>query len=145
MTGPQSKTGPQSEETKLRRAVCPGSFDPVTNGHLDIIARASRLVFVIWNESRSSSPLAGRIFTLHQDTTTIGRMGGNDIVILEGSVSRHHARLSFGKGQWSVQDLGSANGTFVNRARLAANQSMIVPQGSELQLGHVYTTFELVS
>ncbi|MGW1973899.1 adenylyltransferase/cytidyltransferase family protein, partial [Streptomyces tubercidicus] len=27
----------------MRRAVCPGSFDPVTNGHLDIIARASRL------------------------------------------------------------------------------------------------------
>lgn len=27
----------------MRRAVCPGSFDPVTNGHVDIIARASRL------------------------------------------------------------------------------------------------------
>ena len=27
----------------MRRAVCPGSFDPVTNGHLDIIRRASRL------------------------------------------------------------------------------------------------------
>jgi pantetheine-phosphate adenylyltransferase len=27
----------------VRRAVCPGSFDPVTNGHLDIISRASRL------------------------------------------------------------------------------------------------------
>jgi pantetheine-phosphate adenylyltransferase len=27
----------------IRRVVCPGSFDPVTNGHLDIIARASRL------------------------------------------------------------------------------------------------------
>jgi pantetheine-phosphate adenylyltransferase len=27
----------------VRRAVCPGSFDPITNGHLDIIARASRL------------------------------------------------------------------------------------------------------
>ena len=27
----------------VRRAVCPGSFDPVTNGHLDIIARASEL------------------------------------------------------------------------------------------------------
>jgi len=27
----------------VRRAVCPGSFDPVTNGHLDIIGRASRL------------------------------------------------------------------------------------------------------
>lgn len=27
----------------MRRAVCPGSFDPVTNGHLDIIGRASKL------------------------------------------------------------------------------------------------------
>ncbi len=27
----------------MRRAVCPGSFDPVTNGHLDIVARASKL------------------------------------------------------------------------------------------------------
>lgn len=27
----------------MRRAVCPGSFDPVTNGHLDIVSRASRL------------------------------------------------------------------------------------------------------
>jgi pantetheine-phosphate adenylyltransferase len=31
----------------LRRAVCPGSFDPITNGHLDIIARASRLYDVV--------------------------------------------------------------------------------------------------
>ncbi|MFI0940005.1 pantetheine-phosphate adenylyltransferase [Streptomyces sp. NPDC021020] len=31
----------------MRRAVCPGSFDPVTNGHLDIIARASRLYDVV--------------------------------------------------------------------------------------------------
>jgi pantetheine-phosphate adenylyltransferase len=37
----------QSEEPLLRRAVCPGSFDPVTNGHLDIIARASRLYDVV--------------------------------------------------------------------------------------------------
>jgi len=41
-----------------RRAVCPGSFDPVTNGHLDIISRASRLfdeviVAVLINKSKS--------------------------------------------------------------------------------------------
>src|SRR5262245_48763119 len=40
-----------------RRVVCPGSFDPVTNGHLDIIGRASRLydeviVAVLVNESK---------------------------------------------------------------------------------------------
>jgi len=31
----------------VRRAVCPGSFDPITNGHLDIIDRASRLYDVV--------------------------------------------------------------------------------------------------
>jgi pantetheine-phosphate adenylyltransferase len=41
----------------MRRAVCPGSFDPVTNGHLDIIGRASRLfdeviVGVLVNEAK---------------------------------------------------------------------------------------------
>ncbi|GES32024.1 phosphopantetheine adenylyltransferase [Streptomyces angustmyceticus] len=40
-------TGSESEEPELRRAVCPGSFDPITNGHLDIIARASKLYDVV--------------------------------------------------------------------------------------------------
>lgn len=40
-------TGPGSEGLQLRRAVCPGSFDPITNGHLDIIARASKLYDVV--------------------------------------------------------------------------------------------------
>lgn len=44
--------------TNERRAVCPGSFDPVTNGHLDIIGRVSRLydeviVAVLVNQSKS--------------------------------------------------------------------------------------------
>jgi len=43
----------------MRRAVCPGSCDPVTNGHLDIIGRVSRLfdeviVGVLVNESKKS-------------------------------------------------------------------------------------------
>jgi pantetheine-phosphate adenylyltransferase len=43
----------------IRRAVCPGSFDPVTNGHLDIISRAAQLydeltVAVFVNQSKSS-------------------------------------------------------------------------------------------
>jgi pantetheine-phosphate adenylyltransferase len=39
----ESMRAVMSEEPILRRVVCPGSFDPITNGHLDIIARASRL------------------------------------------------------------------------------------------------------
>jgi pantetheine-phosphate adenylyltransferase len=43
----------------VRRAVCPGSFDPVTNGHLDIVSRASKLfdevvVAVLINKSKKS-------------------------------------------------------------------------------------------
>jgi pantetheine-phosphate adenylyltransferase len=46
-------------ENVIRRAVCPGSFDPVTNGHLDIIGRAAQLydeliVAVFVNNSKSS-------------------------------------------------------------------------------------------
>ena len=48
----------------MRRAVCPGSFDPVTNGHIDIISRASRLfdevvVAIGVNKSKASA----RLFT----------------------------------------------------------------------------------
>jgi len=46
----------------VRRAVCPGSFDPVTNGHLDIVSRASTLfdeVVVAVGVSKSKS----RLFT----------------------------------------------------------------------------------
>ncbi|TDC79777.1 pantetheine-phosphate adenylyltransferase [Streptomyces hainanensis] len=40
-------TNRNNEERPLRRAVCPGSFDPITNGHLDIVARASKLYDVV--------------------------------------------------------------------------------------------------
>jgi pantetheine-phosphate adenylyltransferase len=48
-----------SAEAKIRKAVCPGSFDPVTNGHLDIISRAAELydevvVAVLINKTKSS-------------------------------------------------------------------------------------------
>jgi pantetheine-phosphate adenylyltransferase len=46
-------------EAKIRKAVCPGSFDPVTNGHLDIISRSADLydevvVAVLINKTKSS-------------------------------------------------------------------------------------------
>ena len=48
-----------SQLPTVRRAVCPGSFDPVTNGHLDIIGRAAQLydeltVAVFVNQAKSS-------------------------------------------------------------------------------------------
>jgi pantetheine-phosphate adenylyltransferase len=51
----------------VRKAVCPGSFDPVTNGHLDIIGRASRLfdevvVAVLINKNKAK----GNLFTVDE-------------------------------------------------------------------------------
>ncbi|WP_320774248.1 pantetheine-phosphate adenylyltransferase [Streptomyces sp. CRN 30] len=57
----------------MRRAVCPGSFDPITNGHLDIIARASRMydeiyVAVMINQSKKG------LFTIEERIDLIGRV-----------------------------------------------------------------------
>jgi pantetheine-phosphate adenylyltransferase len=54
----KAQPNPETGGLLVRRVVCPGSFDPVTNGHLDIISRASRLydevvVAVLINESKT--------------------------------------------------------------------------------------------
>ena len=73
-------TGPESEEPQLRRAVCPGSFDPITNGHLDIIARAAKLydevyVAVMINKSKKGLfTVDERIDLIRQVTTEFGNV-----------------------------------------------------------------------
>src|SRR3954465_10971711 len=57
-----TQSEPDDEKRVIRRAVCPGSFDPVTNGHIDIIQRASQLfdevvVAVGVNKSKSRARL----------------------------------------------------------------------------------------
>jgi pantetheine-phosphate adenylyltransferase len=64
----------------VRRCVCPGSFDPVTNGHLDVIDRASRLydevvVGVLVNTSKSGLfPVEERIEMLREVTSGLGNI-----------------------------------------------------------------------
>lgn len=58
-------------------------------------------------------------FPLHQLQTTIGRNAGNDLVIVDPEVSRRHAHVLRREGQFTVEDLGSTNGTFVNGVRVS--------------------------
>ncbi|WP_435130813.1 pantetheine-phosphate adenylyltransferase [Actinacidiphila sp. bgisy144] len=64
----------------MRRAVCPGSFDPITNGHLDIIARASRLydtvhVAVMINKSKQGLfDIGERIALIEEVTAELGNV-----------------------------------------------------------------------
>ncbi|MBV9024337.1 MAG: pantetheine-phosphate adenylyltransferase, partial [Streptomycetaceae bacterium] len=64
----------------MRRAVCPGSFDPITNGHLDIIGRASRLydevyVTVMINKSKQGLfTIEERIALIEEVTREFGNV-----------------------------------------------------------------------
>jgi serine/threonine protein kinase len=89
-----------------------------------------------------NGPLAGRVFVLHQDATTLGRTTGNDLLIPDGTVSRFHARIRFAGGVWYAEDAGSSNGTWVNGVRI--EQPTQLKPGDEVRLGDVILTFELV-
>jgi pantetheine-phosphate adenylyltransferase len=64
-----------SGKPKVRKAICPGSFDPVTNGHLDIISRAADLydevvVAVFVNRSKSGLFTVDERIAMLEETTT---------------------------------------------------------------------------
>ena len=64
----------------MRRVVCPGSFDPVTNGHLDIISRAAQLydevvVAVVRNPNKSALfTAAERVELIREATKALGNV-----------------------------------------------------------------------
>jgi pSer/pThr/pTyr-binding forkhead associated (FHA) protein/tetratricopeptide (TPR) repeat protein len=63
----------------------------------------------------------------------IGRQDGNDLILTEGGVSRQHARIYVDGGQVVLEDLGSANGTYVDEERIA-EPTTLTPQ-SQVLLG----------
>jgi serine/threonine protein kinase len=88
--------------------------------------------------------MAGRAFRFHQDLTTIGRTNGNDLIISGRTVSRRHARLWFDNGRWYLADMQSANGTFVNNARLQPNQPVALNDGDILNFGDEIVLFNII-
>lgn len=82
-----------------------------------------------------------REFALEQPTVTVGRAGDNQLVIEEASVSRRHARLTVESGRLMIEDMGSANGTFIGSQRLAANTPALVSDDQPVRLGDVEIRF----
>jgi hypothetical protein len=77
--------------------------------------------------------LRGAVFALG-DEVTIGRAGGCEVLLDDGFVSQVHARVYTSDGTILVEDLGSTNGTYLNRQRVSG--PMAVKPGDQLQIGN---------
>src|ERR1043165_9677729 len=77
----------------------------------------------------------GRTRRLHPRTLIGRQVDGQGLAILEPSVSRHHAHLTLDNDEWTVRDLGSANGTFQDDKLIA--HPIEVHEGDRIRFGHI--------
>jgi hypothetical protein len=82
-------------------------------------------------------PQPNQIYDLNKGIITLGRDITNDIVINDPEVSRHHCRLTQGGGGYTIEDLGSTNGTFINGQRLTGARPL--SHGDMIGLGETVT------
>ena len=81
---------------------------------------------------RSGGGRTGEQFPLERTQTTIGRTPDCDIFLDDVTVSRRHAIVAKGAGTFTIEDLGSLNGTFLNRHRIEKAE---LENGDEIQIG----------
>ncbi len=87
----------------------------------------------------TAGALAGTRITLGEAMITIGRAEDSTLVITDDYASARHARLVPRGGQWFVEDLGSTNGTYLDRAKVTGPTP--VPLGVPIRIGR--TSVEL--
>jgi pSer/pThr/pTyr-binding forkhead associated (FHA) protein len=83
-------------------------------------------------------PNAGSRFLLDQDTTSAGRHPDSDIFLDDVTVSRRHAEFRREGGEFVVIDVGSLNGTYVNREPV---DQAVLANGDEVQIGKFRLVF----
>ena len=87
----------------------------------------------------TAGPLLGTTLPLTNAPITIGRADSSTLVLADDYVSTHHARLVPQGDAWVLEDLGSTNGTFLDRAKVT--EPTPVPIGVPIRVGK--TTLEL--
>jgi pSer/pThr/pTyr-binding forkhead associated (FHA) protein len=84
-------------------------------------------------------PLAGTVIPLGSADITLGRAPDSTLVLDDDYASSAHARVRLTSGSWIVEDLGSTNGTWIDRQRLTGPTPLRV--GHQLKVGR--TVLEL--
>jgi hypothetical protein len=87
---------------------------------------------------RSGGGMEGQSFQPDEGRTLIGRSPDCDVFLDDVTVSRRHAELVRDGDTFSIRDLGSLNGTYVNRRRI---ESTVLEGEDEVQIGKYRLTF----
>ncbi|HUQ23618.1 MAG TPA: FHA domain-containing protein [Gaiellaceae bacterium] len=87
---------------------------------------------------RSGGGRAGESFFPSEERTLIGRSPECDVFLDDVTVSRKHAELLRDGERFTISDLGSLNGTFVNKKRIESTE---LEDDDELQIGKYRLTF----
>jgi pSer/pThr/pTyr-binding forkhead associated (FHA) protein len=87
----------------------------------------------------TEGPLTGTVIPLNTAQVTIGRAPDSTVVIEDDYASSRHARVYPSEGAWVVEDLGSTNGTWIDRTRITT--PTVLPVGVPLRVGR--TTLQL--
>ncbi len=87
---------------------------------------------------RAGGGRAGESFAIEGERMAIGRRPDSDVFLDDVTVSRDHALLIRRGEEWHIDDCGSLNGTYVNRARI---ESRRLADGDELQIGKYKLTY----
>jgi pSer/pThr/pTyr-binding forkhead associated (FHA) protein len=100
----------------------------------DIVAQGGGAALVV----RAGGGRVGESFPLDGDRMTIGRRPDSDVFLDDVTVSRDHALIVRRGDEYHLDDLGSLNGTYVNRRRIESHH---LADGDELQVGKYKLTF----
>ncbi len=108
------------------------SLGPVDAAAVDALPAGHALLVV------QRGPGSGSRFLLDQDVVNAGRHPDSEIFLDDVTVSRRHASFQRAGDTFSVSDVGSLNGTYVNRDRI---DKVVLKDGDEVQIGKFRLVF----
>lgn len=108
---------------------------PLTQQDLDTIARLGDDSALLIS---TRGAVSGSRYLLDEDTVNVGRDPRSDILLDDSTVSRAHAVFHRVNGQFTVQDAGSLNGTYVNRQCV---DEAVLHNGDEIMIGKFRLVF----